>query len=84
MLINSLVAEQPISSPSPSKSEPIPTKGFINKEEEKASLSDAIRHINHIVDLIGIDHVGIGSEFVVCSCFRLLFVWKILYSGHNP
>ena len=38
-------------------------KGFINKEEEKASLSDAIRHINHIVDLIGIDHVGIGSDF---------------------
>ena len=28
-------------------------KGFINKEEDKASLSDAIRHINHIVDLIG-------------------------------
>ena len=38
-------------------------KGFINKEEDKASLSDAIRHINHIVDLIGIDHVGIGSDF---------------------
>ena len=32
-------------------------------QEEKASLSDAIRHINHIVDLIGIDHVGIGSDF---------------------
>ena len=38
-------------------------KGFINKEEDKASLSDAIRHINHIVDLIGIDHIGIGSDF---------------------
>lgn len=38
-------------------------KGFINKEEEKASLSDAIRHINHIVRLVGIDHVGIGSDF---------------------
>ena len=38
-------------------------KGFINKEAEKASLSDAIRHINHIVSLIGIDHVGIGSDF---------------------
>ena len=38
-------------------------KGFINKEEEKASLSDAIRHVNHIVDLVGIDHVGIGSDF---------------------
>lgn len=38
-------------------------KGFINKEEDKASLSDAIRHINHIVSLTGTDHVGIGSDF---------------------
>jgi len=38
-------------------------KGFINQEEEKASLSDAIRHINYIVKLVGIDHVGIGSDF---------------------
>ena len=38
-------------------------KGFINKDSEKASLSDAIRHINHIVNLIGINHVGIGSDF---------------------
>ena len=38
-------------------------KGFINEEPEKASLSDAIRHLNHIVELIGIDHVGIGSDF---------------------
>lgn len=38
-------------------------KGFINIEAEKASLSDAIRHIKHIVDLIGIDYVGIGSDF---------------------
>ena len=38
-------------------------KGFINEDAEKASLSDAIRHIDHIVDLIGIDHVGIGSDF---------------------
>ncbi|MBR5298044.1 MAG: gamma-glutamyl-gamma-aminobutyrate hydrolase family protein [Parabacteroides sp.] len=38
-------------------------KGFINEDAEKASLSDAIRHINHIVDLVGIDHVGIGSDF---------------------
>lgn len=38
-------------------------KGFINPDAEKASLSDAIRHIDHIVDLVGIDHVGIGSDF---------------------
>ena len=38
-------------------------KGFINEDAEKASLTDAVRHINHIVNLIGIDHVGIGSDF---------------------
>lgn len=38
-------------------------KGFINEDAEKASLTDAIRHINYIVDLIGINHVGIGSDF---------------------
>lgn len=38
-------------------------KGFINKDSEKASLSDAIKHINYIVDLIGIEHVGVGSDF---------------------
>ena len=38
-------------------------KGFINPQSEKASLSDAIRHINHFVEVMGIDHVGIGSDF---------------------
>ena len=38
-------------------------KGFINPEAEKASLTDAIHHINHMVEIMGIDHVGIGSDF---------------------
>lgn len=38
-------------------------KGFINPDENKASLSDAIRHIDHMVEVAGIDHVGIGSDF---------------------
>jgi Zn-dependent dipeptidase, microsomal dipeptidase homolog len=38
-------------------------KYFINKNPEKASLSDAINHIRHIIDIAGIDHVGIGSDF---------------------
>jgi microsomal dipeptidase-like Zn-dependent dipeptidase/gamma-glutamyl-gamma-aminobutyrate hydrolase PuuD len=37
--------------------------GFLNADAEKASLSDAIRHICHVVDLVGDDHVGIGSDF---------------------
>jgi membrane dipeptidase len=31
--------------------------------EELATVSDAVDHIDHIVDLIGIDHVGIGTDF---------------------
>lgn len=38
-------------------------KGFINEDAAKASLSDAIRHIDHIAGLIGVGHVGIGSDF---------------------
>ncbi|GAB3764406.1 dipeptidase [Spirosoma pomorum] len=30
---------------------------------ERASLSDIVDHIDHIVNLVGIDHVGIGSDF---------------------
>jgi microsomal dipeptidase-like Zn-dependent dipeptidase len=29
----------------------------------EASLSDAIRHINHVANLVGTDHLGIGSDF---------------------
>ncbi len=38
-------------------------KGFINEDAEKASLTDAIRHLEHIIRLVGIDYVGIGSDF---------------------
>jgi len=38
-------------------------KRFIHEEAGKASLSDAIRHLLHIIDIAGIDHVGIGSDF---------------------
>ena len=28
-----------------------------------AKVSDAVNHIQHVVDVIGIDYVGIGSDF---------------------
>ncbi|MDR2810811.1 MAG: gamma-glutamyl-gamma-aminobutyrate hydrolase family protein [Tannerellaceae bacterium] len=39
--------------------------GFLRQGAEmgEASLSDAIRHIRYVVNLVGIDHVGIGSDF---------------------
>ncbi len=38
-------------------------KGFIHPNPDKASLQGVIKHINHIVKLVGTDHVGIGSDF---------------------
>lgn len=36
---------------------------YINNNRTKASLMDAIKHIDHMVKVAGIDHVGIGSDF---------------------
>lgn len=37
--------------------------GFINENEKQASLTDAINHIDYVVNLVGVDYVGIGSDF---------------------
>lgn len=66
--------------------------GFINEEPAKASLSDAIRHINHIVKLVGIDHVGIGSDFdgdgelIGCRSSNELIniTVRLLEEGYSP
>ncbi len=36
--------------------------GFL-VQEGQATLADAVRHINHAVEVMGIEHVGIGSDF---------------------
>jgi microsomal dipeptidase-like Zn-dependent dipeptidase len=36
---------------------------FINPEPGKASISDALEHIRYVADLVGVDYVGIGSDF---------------------
>lgn len=36
---------------------------YINRDEKNACLDDAVRHIDHMVKVAGIDHVGIGSDF---------------------
>lgn len=36
---------------------------FMNKDKSKASLMDAIEHIDYAVKVAGIDHVGIASDF---------------------
>jgi len=34
-----------------------------NKYEKLATVADAVNHIQHVIDIVGIDHVGIGSDF---------------------
>ena len=36
--------------------------GFLKKDGE-ATIIDAVNHLNHMVDVMGISHVGIGSDF---------------------
>ena len=40
-----------------------PKADATNRQAERASLSDIVDHIDHIVKLTSIDHVGIGSDF---------------------
>ena len=36
--------------------------GFL-KKDGNATIDDAVRHIMHMIDVMGVDHVGIGSDF---------------------
>lgn len=36
--------------------------GFL-RTDGQASIIDAVQHLNHAVDIMGIDHVGIGTDF---------------------
>ena len=36
--------------------------GFL-REGGNATIEDAVRHLNHMVDVMGVEHVGIGSDF---------------------
>ena len=37
--------------------------GFLRDDDQQASVCDFIRHMKHAVSIMGIDHVGIGSDF---------------------
>lgn len=40
---------------------------FLINENRKATIEDVIRHINYLVNLAGIDSVGLGSDFDGCN-----------------
>jgi len=39
---------------------------FMNADYRKATLNDLLNHIDHLVQVAGVDHVGIGSDFDGC------------------
>jgi membrane dipeptidase len=37
--------------------------GFVKKENNKVTVEDLVDHIDHIVELVGPNHVGLGSDY---------------------
>ena len=37
--------------------------GFLRNDEQEATVLDAVRHIEHAAHVMGIEHVGIGTDF---------------------
>ena len=37
--------------------------GFLRKDSSEASILDVIAHLEHAIDIMGIDHVGVGTDF---------------------
>lgn len=37
--------------------------GFLRKDTPEATINDAIAHLEHAISIMGIDHVGIGTDF---------------------
>ena len=54
-----------------------------NYPRELATVADAVDHIDHIVKVAGIDHVGIGTDFdgggALADCYDSSELWRITY-----
>ena len=37
--------------------------GFLAKEPQEATITDALAHLEHAIQVMGIDHVGLGTDF---------------------
>jgi len=37
--------------------------GFLRDDDSEASIHDAIAHLEHAIDIMGTDHVGLGTDF---------------------
>lgn len=37
--------------------------GFLRNDEQEATVLDSIAHLEHAIDIMGVEHVGIGTDF---------------------
>ena len=68
--------------------------GFLRLEEEgiEATLDDAVRHLMHMIDVAGIEHVGIGTDFdgdggirgCACASELINFTRRLMAEGLTP
>ncbi len=69
--------------------------GFLRSDEDEhgpATIDDAVDHLMHLIDVAGIDHVGIGTDFdgdggvpgLACASEMLNFTRKLLARGLTP
>ena len=68
--------------------------GFLRLEEEgiPATVTDGVRHLMHMIDVAGIDHVGIGTDFdgdggvpgCACASELINFTRLLLAEGLQP
>ena len=64
--------------------------GFL-RENQPATILDAIEHLNHMVNIMGIEHVGIGTDFdgdggiigCACSSELLQFTRRLLLERYS-
>lgn len=64
--------------------------GFLVKDGE-ATIEDAMRHLEHAIDVMGIDHVGLGTDFdgdggirgLASSSELLNFTRQLLARGYS-
>jgi membrane dipeptidase len=38
-------------------------KGHLSEDAEKANVETVVDHVEHVVNIVGVNHVGIGSDF---------------------
>ena len=61
----------------------ITTVNFFVSRKDRSTLDDYIAHIEHVIKLVGIDHVGIGTDSSIGGWRQNFPTEKIFWDFHN-